>query len=189
MQKYTAKNLTNRTLQMHLPGGRYVRLAPGCSCNLNHSDCRLPMVKKMMRKNALIIPSFTPPEATKGPTEKIRDKSDENKTSAETQTPAKDQPPVEAGLETAAGVEAGTESGTEQPIESAAASAGAEAATESGAEPLPESATAPADAVSATEAVDEQLADQGKELEPSQKVRPPRKKLSIKKASSGKNKS
>ncbi len=90
MQKYTAKNMTNRTLQMHLPGGRYVRVAPGCSCSMSLSDCRLPAVKKMMRKNALAIPNLPP--TSKPPEDKTK-KSPGKSKDKKTAKKAKDERP------------------------------------------------------------------------------------------------
>ena len=142
MQKYTAKNLTNRTLQMHLPGGRYMRLAPGSTCSLNQLDCKLPMVKKMMRKNALIIPNLTPSGAPRDQSEKPREKSDEKKTSAKSQQPSKDQQLVNAGPEAAADAEAGSESVVDRQPESAESMAADLAAEqEQGAEPSQRNST------------------------------------------------
>lgn len=166
MHKYTAKNLTNRTLQMHLPGGRYMRLSPGCTCSLNESDCKLPMVKKMMRKNALNIPNLAQSGVPKDQPEKPQEKIDKKQTTATTQQSAKDQQSTEAELEVPAGSEAGAEDGADQLTEATQTAAVDQVAEQ------------------ATQAI-----AQVEKVDPSQEISAGKKKQSVKKADRTKKRS
>lgn len=54
-KKLKARNITNHTVQLHLPGGRYVRIGPSEVYELTESDCRSRVLKKLERENAVYI--------------------------------------------------------------------------------------------------------------------------------------
>ncbi|MDL1982677.1 MAG: hypothetical protein LWX54_00570 [Deltaproteobacteria bacterium] len=54
-KKLKARNITNHTVQLHLPGGRYVRIGPSEVYEFPESDCRSRALKKLERENAVSI--------------------------------------------------------------------------------------------------------------------------------------
>lgn len=54
-KKLKARNITNHTVQLHLPGGRYVRIGPSEVYEFTESDCRSRVLKKLERENAVYI--------------------------------------------------------------------------------------------------------------------------------------
>ncbi len=50
MAKFIAKNLTHRTVECHLPGGRWLRLPPRASSPVIETDCASPSFKKLQRR-------------------------------------------------------------------------------------------------------------------------------------------
>jgi hypothetical protein len=62
MTTITARNRTNRTVQLYVPGGRYLRIAPHATCTLEPGDCQSPIMQKLVREGVMVVARSSGPQ-------------------------------------------------------------------------------------------------------------------------------
>lgn len=100
-RKIKARNITNHTVQLHLPGGRYVRIGPSEVYALTELECHSRVLKKLERENIVHINWPGRKAPSKGEVKSITDttpsaEKNEDKEKAEKQP--SDKPAKEPGL-------------------------------------------------------------------------------------------